>query len=274
MMIRRAGALLISVTAILLISATSAAAKTGPAWASPAEAGYAFGGAHFEGIQTWVKLPDAARYAGYVGQVTVSAQLWTSDELIDVTATACTDSTCQPGGTAQELKYRRQLAVYRLPSATLVCSTSAAGSQRCPGVPQAWSDARMPPGQLMMISLGHPSTSFDLFTEVGNQAYQYPVSQEIVFVQARFSVEFGATPWAAAAFRAPRTAIRIAEFDRLTPPPYAAEITTVDGSGGGFDGWWTRHEVPMTSGASGAHAEAAPGRLWDDGNGFTVYLEP
>lgn len=273
-MLRRGVTVVFSALVALMLPAGGAVASTGPAFASPEQAGYAVTGARFTVAETWVKLPDAARFAGEIGQLAVSVQLWTSASVIDLTATACTDASCRAGGAPQERRYRLELAVFSRATGALVCSTSAAGSLRCPQVPPAWNQARIAPGRVAALALSDPPPHTVLFASVNDQLYFYPLGTTTFFGQARIGVEFGPTPWAHASFRAPRKAIAVAQFDRPPPPPYAAEIATASGSAAGIASWWAHHQVLMTGGSSGRRLEATTSGLWDDGYGFTVYLEP
>jgi hypothetical protein len=58
------------------MAAGSAAASTGPAKHSPAEAGYAATGARFKEAEISVRLPDASRFASEIGRLSFSVQLW------------------------------------------------------------------------------------------------------------------------------------------------------------------------------------------------------
>jgi hypothetical protein len=86
-------------------------------------------------------------------------------------------------------------------------------------------------------------------------------------------VEFGVTPWSPAPIRRPGRPITVATFDRPRPPPDAAEVATVGGSTGGIASSRWAHQVVEATGAKD-RVQARPGRLFDDGYGFTVYLEP
>ncbi len=274
MRFKPAVAVLASAAAVVMWTAAGAAASTGRTLASPDQAGYAVTGARFTQAEIWVKLPDAAQFSGEIGRLSVSVELMTSSSVLDLTATACTDASCQAGGKPQEHRYRLQLAVYSRATEALICSTSAAGSLRCPGVPASWNAARIPAGHVAELALGYPVPHDFVFALVNDQEYDYPFPAHSVFGQARIGAQFGATPWTPASFRAPRKAIAIATFDRPTPPPYAAEIVTASGSAAGIASWWAHHQVRLTGGSSGTRLEAAPGGLGDDGYGFTVYLEP
>jgi hypothetical protein len=269
-------AVLASAATVLTAAAGTAAASTGKTLTSPESAGYAVTGARFKAVETWVTLPNPAKFAREVGQISVSVQLITPKRVIDLTATACTDTTCRAGGKPVAHKYRLQLAVYRRTTHALICSTSVSGAQRCPGaaVGKSLNTARIAPGRRTEIDLVYPPPNDLLIAAVNGHEYLYPVSTRSVFSQARIGLEFGSTPWARASFHAPGKAVAVASFDRPNPPPYFAEIVATKGPGGGIASWWAHHALRMEGGSSGKRLEAEPGALVDDGYGFTVYLEP
>jgi hypothetical protein len=273
MRLRYAAVALASTALVMMLPAGTAAASTGPALASPEQAGYAVTGARFITAETWVTLPNPARFAGEVGRLAMSVQMQTSALIFDLSVTACTDVSCRAGGKPLSQRYRLEFAVYRRATRSLVCSTSAPGSLRCPGVPASWNRSRIAPGHVAALAMSYPIPYDVVFLYVNDQMYSYaPVSTHNVFGQASIGVEFGTSPWARASFRAPRTAMAVASFDRPTPPPYAAEFATRSGSAGGIASWWADHRVRMTG--SAGRVEAATGALFDDGYGFTVSLEP
>ncbi len=275
MRLRYALVALVSAAMVVMLPAGDVAASTGPASDSPEQAGYAVTRARFTVAETWVRLPDPARFAGEVGRLSMSVELQTSRLIMDLSVTACTDASCTAGGRPAAHQYRLEFAEYRRATHALVCSTSAPGSQRCPGVPASWNRARIRAGQVAAMAISYPIPYDALFLYVNDQSYlDFPVGAGTVFGQASLGVEFGTTPWSRASFRAPRRAMAVASFDRPTPPPYAAEFATLNGSAGGIASWWADHRVRMTGGSSGKVRLAAPGALFDDGYGFTVYLEP
>jgi hypothetical protein len=79
-------AALVSAGAVMMTGAGSAGASTGPAFTSPEQAGYAVTGARFIVAETWVRLPDAARFSAEISQLGVSVQLWTPGTVIELTA--------------------------------------------------------------------------------------------------------------------------------------------------------------------------------------------
>jgi hypothetical protein len=270
-----AAAVLASAAAVVMSPAGNAAASTGAPFASPELAGYAVTGARFTTAETWVRLPNPAQFSGEVGRVAMSVQMQTSALIFDLSVTACTDASCRAGGKPLSQRYRLEFALYRRATRALVCSTAAPGNLRCPGVPTSWNRARIAPGQVAAMAISYPVPYDGVFLSVNDQGFGYfPVGVHSLFGQASIGVEFGTSPWASASFRAPRKAMAVASFDRPTPPPYAAEFATRGGSAGGIASWWADHQVRMTGGSSSRRVEAAPGGLFDDGYGFTVYLEP
>ncbi len=256
-------------------AAGTALARTGPAFQSPEQAGYAVAGAHFTGVEAWVRLPPAARFAREVGQVGVSAQVLTPRLIIDLKATTCSTSTCRPGGRPVLRSYRVQAAVYNRSSHALICSTAASGSRACPNVPSSFRNYRVRPGKKVQLYIIYSPPWNFLFLSVGAAQYNLPVRKNSAFVQARLGVEFGANPWSSVPVRAPRTPIAITTFSRPNPPPFWAEVITANGSSGGIAGWWAHRPVTMTrNGRPGGKLAARPGKLSDHGYRFTVYLEP
>ena len=68
-MFQRMVTLLAVLGAAVTMTAGSAAASTGPAKHSPAEAGYAATGARFKEAEVNVTLPGASRFASEIGRV-------------------------------------------------------------------------------------------------------------------------------------------------------------------------------------------------------------
>ena len=250
------------------------------------DAGYVVSGVHFDTVETWVKLPNASRFAAEIGFLGVSVQLWTSRTVLDLKAVACTDSTCRPGGRPVTRYYRLEFDVYSRKTGALVCASSAAGPLRCPDVPRSFTRARFAPGRTVMLDLAYVVPWDFVFAIVEDQLnganYNYPVTAGTVpakptkyFRQARVAVELGNSPWAPVHFHAPRAAVRLVSFDRPVPPPYAAEIAALSGRSGGFvQKWWRHYAVAATVAGSALRTAARPGPLWDAGYGFTVYLRP
>ena len=253
-----------------------ALAASAPPPRAMSQAGYAVTGAHFQTVESWVQLPDPARFARYAGRVSVSAQLWSARLLFDLRFTACTNRHCRPGSGPAVHSYRMEFTVYRRSTGAVVCSTAAAGVSRCPDTGRNWATQRCRPGSAAQLALVNQDLSLDAYIGgSGCQAHYnyYPAASRADIAQARLGVEFGATPWASGPIRSPARLVAVATFDRPPPPPDAAEVGTVGGSTGGIASpHWARHAVEATGAKD--RVQARPGRLFDDGYGFTVYLEP
>ncbi len=270
---RRMALLLAGIGLVVALPAGPASAGTGSAIYSPEQAGYAATGAHFKEVEVNVKLPYASRFAGQVGLLRLSVQLWTAYSVADLGVFACTDYTCRPGGTPVTRRYRLALKVFSRSTGALICSTI---STTCPGVPSSWNRARISPGNTASLSLFYePSTGF-LDAQVNNYDYpNYSPGAGVVFNQARIGAEFGSTPWSTVPFRHPATEKRVATFGVPPGPPYEAELVTYSEHASCLISWWTRHRVKMTSnGTSSKPVEARPHGLWNNGCNFSVFLEP
>jgi hypothetical protein len=74
-------------------------------------------------------LPDASRFAGELGTVEFGVELWNGSTVIDIGATACTDSSCKPGGKPQVRDYKPVLAEL----------ADSAGASACLGNPPVFT---------------------------------------------------------------------------------------------------------------------------------------
>lgn len=239
-------------------------------------AGYSATGAHFQTVESWIKLPDPARFSRYAGRISISAQLWSARLLFDLKFTACTNRRCRPGAGPAVHSYRMEFTVYRRSTGAVVCSTAATTGSRCTDTGRSWATQRCRPGSVgrLAIVLYSPWVNVSLGgAGCDASSTYYPVAQKIDLGQARLGVEFGATPWTPGLIRRPAKSLAIATFDRPPPPPDAAEIATEGGSTGGIASAYWAHHVVEATGTRG-QAQARPGRLFDDGYGFTVYLVP
>jgi hypothetical protein len=254
--------------------ATSAHA---PAPAVPsADAGYAVTGKHLNGVEPWVTLPRADRFARWAGRIGVSLQLWTSTYVLDLRISACTDTDCRPGGRPAFRSYHAVLDVYNRSTHALICSTVAHGSLRCPAPIGRFSTVRIAPGSTFQPFLSYVAPYSDVEVAADTLAYFYPLpagptSRPLAdFTQARVVAEFGTSPWARPDLLAPPARLKVVSFDRPTPPPYEAEIVNTAGKAGGISApWWHHHRVSTRPGRG--HATASS--LWDDGYGITIYLQ-
>jgi hypothetical protein len=286
----RAGAGIAAACLLALGACVPALASTGAPGAQArraisGDAGYVVTGTRFRNAEISVRLPHASRVAPELGSVGVTIQFWTARTVLDLKVVACTDVHCRPGGRPVNRYYRPVFSVYNRKTRELICSTSATGPLRCPHAPRAWSRLRFAPGTTLAFSLVYPPLYGSVFVGVSDGprggSYYYDVPADAAgtptqdYSQARIGVELGASPWAAVRLKRPRSAMPLVSFDRPPPPPYEAEIVNIKRKAGGIAApWWGHHEVRATATGSAAKTAAKPGPLWDDGYGFTVYLEP
>jgi hypothetical protein len=138
-MLRRTALVVAAVAAAVPLVAGRADAATGPAYNSQAEAGYAATGPHLVYAGAHITLPDASRFARYLGRVEFGDQLWNGSTVIDFGLVACTDITCEPGGKPVVRDYHPVLRVYSRKTGKLICS-AALGT--CPvSSSQGWARA-------------------------------------------------------------------------------------------------------------------------------------
>jgi hypothetical protein len=191
-------------SAACLAPAGAASASTGPAVRTPREVGYTVTGAHFTLATSWLRLPDASRFASELGRLGVTAQFWSSKLVIDITAIACTDATCRPGGKPARRRYSVGFVVYKRQNHALVCSTSVAGPRRCRGAGPRWAHASLPAGQVVNIGLdcsADPRCDF-VDAYLGRYNYDYDARPGSLVREARIGLQLGTTPWDRATYRA------------------------------------------------------------------------
>jgi hypothetical protein len=277
-MVRRVVLVLVAViAAVSLVAGRAAAAGSGSAYNSPAQAGYAATGGHFVYAGAHIVLPDASRFARELGTVEFGVQLWNGSTVIDVGAMACTDSSCKPGGKPEVRDYKPVLRVFSRKTGALVCS---AARGNCPSPSSSgWSHASFRPGTSLDITLSYPVPHQGLIgAQVGSAGYSaWPLSVGATFSQARIAVTFGSTPFAAAPFRAPARAMRLATFFEPAGPPYEAELADSAGASAclGNPPVFTRHYLRLTKTGGATHVRATAGPLsGGDACNFSVYLEP
>lgn len=276
-MFRRIALLAAGATLAVAASSGSAAASTGPAYSSPEQAGYAATGARFKFAGAHVTLPYASRFAREAGRISLSAELWTTTIVVDLTVSACTDTTCRPGGAPVTRRYRPMLRVFRRSTRSLICSTL---NGTCPQVPSSWKRARFAPGRNVSLSLFYDHTNgfLDAGVDAGGSGADYAnlvLSAGRVFSQARIGAEFGASPWSTVPFHPPARETRLATFWEPSKAPFEAELATYNGDSSCLIAWWARHKVKMTkNGTSSGAVGARPGGLTNSGCNFSVFLEP
>jgi hypothetical protein len=277
-MVRRVLLVVVAViAAVSLTAGRAAAAGTGSAYNSPAQAGYAATGANFDYAGAHIVLPNASRFAGELGTVEFGVELWNSSTVIDVGAMACTDSTCKPGGKPEVRDYTPLLRVYNRKTGKLICS-AAAGN--CPGRSSSgWSHASFRPGTSVDITLSYPAPHQGFIdAQVGSADYSsFPIAAGTTFSQAEIVATFGATPFAVAPFREPARAMQLATFFEPAGPPYEAELADSAGKSAclGNPPIFTRHYLRLTKTGGATHVRATAGTLsGKDACNFTVSLEP
>jgi hypothetical protein len=211
------------IAGLSLAAGPAGAAPSGGYYYSPAEAGYAATGARLLYAGAHITLPNASRFASELGSVQFGDQLWNGSTVIDFGVVACTDTTCKPGGKPVVRDYRPVLRVFSRKTGKLICS-AALGN--CPNSSSSgWSHASFRPGTSVDITLVFFSLYGSVDAQVGGAQYDAdPLSSGVTFSQARIAAEFGPTPFAAAPFRAPARAIRLATFFEPPGPPFEAEI--------------------------------------------------
>lgn len=274
-MFRRATLVLTGIGMAVVLAAGTAAAGTGTVFYSPEQAGYAATGARFKVAEVRVKLPYASSFTRELGRVGFSVQLWSAATVLDLWVSACTDTSCRPGGTPVTRRYSVALRVFSRSTRALICTTS---NSTCPFVPASWKDARFAPGRTVELSLfyDHNNGFVDAGvgiagTNTGVDYLNYNPGAGVNFGQARIGAEFGPSPWSEISFRVPASETLLASF---WVPANEAELATYSGSAGCFDMWWISDTVKMTkNGTSATAIEARPHGLSHGGCDFSVYLE-
>jgi hypothetical protein len=275
-MVRRIVIVLVAVVAAVSLVAGRAAAGTGSAYNSPAQAGYTATGGNFDYAGAHIVLPNASRFAGELGTVEFGVQLWNATTVVDVGAVACTDSSCKPGGKPEVRDYTPVLRVFNRKTGKLICS---AASGNCPGrTSLGWSRASFRPGASLDITLSYPIPHQGYIdAQVGSADYSaWPLSDGATFSQARIAATFGSTPFAAVPFRAPARAMQLATFFEPAGPPYEAELADSAGASACIgNSRFTRHYLRLTEAGGATHVRATAGAVsGSDACNFSVYLEP
>jgi hypothetical protein len=259
--------------AITALSVTPAFARTGVPGYSISDSGYSLTGDAFIDVGVPVKLPNAAHFAHEVGRVGVSLQLWGKHIVVDLSASACTDARCQPGGRPVVEKYRLEVSVYKRSNGALICSTSAPHpAQQCTGYGfRAWNRIRLAPGSSQSLELTY-DTSGDTIIGSDNLVETAVVVPGLGRVaQARIVAQFAASPFDKAPFRRPANRVLLMT---LGAPPYSADFELANGRSGYIgSSLVTHHQIDMSAtGRVPYHLEAVPSGLSNDGARFSVYL--
>jgi hypothetical protein len=255
--------------ALSLGSAGIASAATGTVFYSHEQAGYAATGAHFQYVQSTVKLPDASQFASEVASYGVSVQLWTKYR---VAVVKVSNSTVTAGS-----HYGASVAVYSRTTHSLICST-ASSTLPCPSVGSRWTDGSVdfaPGDDVTLAALYDRSTGIDHFyvddETTGVELFYggYVPGTGKVYGQARVGTEFSTTsPWGAFGYSSPPAETHLVTFRDTVLLTYSGQWSTLTS-------WWTHHKIKATAdGTSATPVEVAPHDLFNSGANFGVYLEP
>jgi hypothetical protein len=258
---------------ITALPVTPALARAGVPGYSVSQSGYSLTGGAFIDVGVPVRLPDAAHVSREVAMVGISLQMWGKHIVVDLSASACTDAKCQPGGRPVAEKYRLNLSVYKRSNGDLICSTSARGvAQQCSGYGiRAWNRLRLAPGSSQSLELTY-DTSGDVILGTDNLVQ---VGVEVPglgrVTEARIVAQFAASPFAKAPVRRPASRVLVMT---LGAPPYSADFELANGRTGYVgSSLVTHHQIDMSAtGAETRRPEATPGRLSNYGARFSVYL--
>jgi hypothetical protein len=271
----RAAMLLGASCALAALSTAPAYAKTSPAEYSSDQVGYAATGANFLSVEINATMPRASQFARYVGRIGLSVQLWSARTVIDLSASACTDATCSPGGSPASRKYRLNLAVYDRKTKALICSTAAASSaRRCQGAPASWNRYRLAAGQVESLWLEYDTTAG--WIAVDGTGISAVIRQPGLGTmrQARIAAEFGQTPFAATSYRHPQTKLLLMKLGVPPGPPYEAEFQLANTRTYCMGAWKGQHKLDLTRNGAAGHREASQTATSYYGCNFSVYLEP
>jgi hypothetical protein len=257
---------------LVLAAALPAAAGTGPAVASPEQAGYAATGAQFRYVQESFTLPDASKFASEIGGFGLSVHLWSAHSVIVL---GVSNSTIAGN-------YSAAAAVFNPATKALICSTAGSGPQLCSGTPTNWTDGSVSfkPGDFLTESIFYNQrTGTTTFTvtdiSAGGQTLTYTrtAGMGISWTQARVGAEVGCTPWAGCApgpvpYTAPLNAVTLASISGI-------RLTTYSGHRSGLRSWWTHSKIEWTrNGLTTGAVNAKAVKLSSDGTTFDVTLQP
>jgi hypothetical protein len=254
-----------AVAAVMLAGSAAAGASTGPRYASAEQVGYAATGAQFGHVSASVYLRNPARYAGAVGQYSQSVQLWSSDLVAVLGASASTSGA----------SYTPYVKIYDASSHQLLASDPNA----------FWCDNQgdcsptigtFPAGHTVTFSVTYNRQVGSLYFAAVDTTYPgwalgggYTTGTRESFTQARVGTEFGSDPWTApASFTHPAAWTKIAVFNHVELDTYNGRIWTLAS-------WFVHHKIFMV-GVTGSliDVEAAPTDLSNSGASFQDWLAP
>ena len=251
----------IGIVMTVLLGGSFASASTGPAVASPEQAGYAVTGGQFRDVHASVYLRNAATYSSELAGFGNSVQLWSSKYVIIL---GVSDSTITA-------PYSPALAVYDTATKTLHCSTAAATP--CPGTPKNWTDGSVSyaHSQTVRESLYYNKATGNVTATVvaadGSASSASFDAGTVSFNQARVGNETSAVgPWGlGGTFTPPASTTLWARWSN-------AGITTYRGGRYSLSGWFVASRINMTGAGSVVQANASA--LSNGGANFTTSLQP
>lgn len=279
--VRHAAVALVASAMLVALPAGDAFADSHSTSFSSDQAGYAVAGASFREVEVWARLPNASRFSREVGQVGASVELSNKRILIDLMISACTDSTCRPGGKPAWRKYRLNFSVFSSATHKVICSTSSAVAKtRCPGVPRSWRRFRLRPGRTVNLVLFYSSTFGNIEADATTSGFNSATYDNYVpgtgegFGQGRIAAQFGSSPWSANRYRAPARPEHLLTFGIPPGPAVAAEFALASGEGTCVTSWRVHHRVAMTRrGTPGTRPQAVASKAWRYGCDFNITLE-
>jgi hypothetical protein len=281
-LVRHTAVALLASGMLVALPTADASANARPTYFSTDQAGYAVTRASFRLVEVWARLPHASRFSRELGQIGASVELSNRRILVDLTISACTNTTCRPGGKPVRRKYHLKFSIFNSSTHKLICSTSATVAKtRCAGVPAAWRKYRLRAGHIVNLVLLYDSTFGHVEAHVSTPGTNGVVYQNYVpgtgkvFGQARIAAQFGGSPWSANRFRAPAAPEHLITFGVPPGPALAAELSLANNQGACVGSWRARHRIVMTRrGTSSTRPQAVASKAWRYGCDFNITLEP
>ena len=269
---RAASALIAAGAAVaaVLAPAVTAGASTGPRYASAEQVGYAATGAQFALVRATVYLRNPAQYAGAVGQYSHSVQLWSSDLVMVLGASASTSGS----------GYTPYSKVFDPRSHQLLASDHDA--EWCTPTPTpscSQTIGSFPAGDTVTFLLKYYLPDNNLILDArditpgadnGTRFWaDYSFGTRESFTQARVGTEFGSDPWTApSSFTHPAAWTKIAAYSQVQLATYSGHYSTLAS-------WFVHHKIFMAA-ITGTlvDVQAAPTDLSIGGASFQESLAP
>jgi hypothetical protein len=253
--------------AAMLGLAVPAGASTGPRYASAEQVGYAATGAQFALVRATIYLRSPAQYAGAVGRYSHSVQLWSSDLVMVLGASASTSGST----------YTPYSKVFDPRSHQLLASNQDA--EWCTPTPTCGRTiGSFPAGDTVTFLLKYYLPDHLIFiaqdiTPGANNGMRfwadYTFSRRESFTQARVGTEFGPDPWTApSSFTHPAASTKIAAYNNVRLATYSGHYSTLAS-------WFVHHKIFMAAiTGSQIDVQAAPTDLTGGGTSFQESLAP